>query len=163
MVVSLTNEAWWGRNPLTANNTPQKWKSLSQPLWKSANGPHRRRKDLIVEGERRRSPMGLEVVAVQEWEHMQSLDDVLCPIKMRYSKGLHRRTWLPETLTTLINCHQFGSLVEFQVKFCPREISTTRLDTTTPNSSSCSEFSLLHLIMYEILAFHHCCEPVVHS
>ena len=33
---------------------------------------------------------------------MRSHDDVLWPIRMRYSKGSHRRTRLPETLTTLI-------------------------------------------------------------
>ena len=42
----------------------------------ATKGSDRRRADLIGEGKRRRSPMGLEVVSFQEWEHMRSLADV---------------------------------------------------------------------------------------
>ena len=96
-----------GKEPFDTRPHAQKMQKFIPNLMKigqnsSGNDfqPHRRRVDLIGEGKRRRSPMGLEVVAIQEWEHMRSHDDVLWPIRMRYSKGSHRRTRLPETLTT---------------------------------------------------------------
>ena len=100
-----------GKEPFDTRPHAQKMQKFIPNLMKigqnsSGNDfqPHRRRVDLIGEGKRRRSPMGLEVVAIQEWEHMRSHDDVLWPIRMRYSKGSHRRTRLPETLTTPIVC-----------------------------------------------------------
>ena len=106
-----------GKEPFDTRPHAQKMQKFIPNLMKigqnsSGNDfqPHRRRVDLIGEGKRRRSPMGLEVVAIQEWEHMRSHDDVLWPIRMRYSKGSHRRTRLPETLTTPIVLVWFGGI-----------------------------------------------------
>ena len=99
-----------GKEPFNTRPHVQKMQKFILNLMKigkrtpsAPKGSDRRRTDLIGEGKRRRSPMGLEVVSVQGWEHMRSHDDVLWPIRVRYSKGSHRRTRLPETLTTLID------------------------------------------------------------
>ena len=73
-----------GKEPFDTRPHAQKMQKFNSNLMKigkrtpsAPKGSDRRRTDLIGEGKRRRSPMGLEVVSVQEWEHMRSHDDVL--------------------------------------------------------------------------------------